>query len=56
MGEALLSACFILNRIPFKDKTKTPYELWNGNAPNLNYFKVWGCLAKVEISESKRKK
>lgn len=26
-GEALLSACFILNSIPFKDHSITPYEL-----------------------------
>jgi len=28
-GEALYSACYILNRIPYKDCDKTPYELWN---------------------------
>jgi hypothetical protein len=25
-------------------------------SPRLNYFRVWGCLAKVKISEPKRKK
>ena len=46
--EALLSACFILNRIPFKGRSHTPYEFWKGKSPQLNYFKVWGCLAKVK--------
>ena len=41
---------------PFKDKNETPYELWKGHTPNLNYFRVWGCLAKVGIPEPKRKK
>ena len=55
-GEALLSSCFILNRIPSKDKDKTPYELWKGHSPSLRFFRVWGCLAKVNIPEPKRKK
>ncbi|KAL0560635.1 hypothetical protein IC582_001044 [Cucumis melo] len=38
--EAVLSACFILNRIPHKRLDKTPYELWKGHAPNLSYLKV----------------
>ena len=31
--EAMLLACFILNRIPLKDCNTTPYELWKGRAP-----------------------
>ena len=46
-GEAILSACHVLNRVPHKRIRKTPYELWEGRTPNLGYFKVWGCLAKV---------
>ena len=55
-GEALLAACYILNRIPFKDNPKTPFELWNGRIPRLDYLKVWGCLAKVGIPKPKRRK
>lgn len=55
-GEALLSSCFILNRIPTNDSGKTPYELWKGRTPNLDFLKVWGCLAKVNIPESKNRK
>ncbi|KAL0418531.1 UNVERIFIED_CONTAM: Retrovirus-related Pol polyprotein from transposon TNT 1-94 [Sesamum radiatum] len=32
-GEAILSANHILNKIPQKDKTETPYELWKENEP-----------------------
>ena len=53
--KAFLSFCFILNRIPIKDSGKTPYEFWKGRAPNLNFVKVWGCLAKVNIPEPKKK-
>ncbi|KAA0053505.1 ty1-copia retrotransposon protein [Cucumis melo var. makuwa] len=52
--EAVLSACFILNRIPHKRLDKTPYELWKGHAPNLSYLKVWGCLAKVPFPALKK--
>ncbi|KAA0068137.1 ty1-copia retrotransposon protein [Cucumis melo var. makuwa] len=48
--EAVLSACFVFNRIPHKRVDKTLYELWKGHAPNLSYLKVWGCLAKVPFS------
>ncbi|KAL0547016.1 hypothetical protein IC582_016937 [Cucumis melo] len=53
-GEAVLSACFILIRIPHKRLDKTPYELWKGHAPNLSYLKVWGCLAKVPFPALKK--
>ena len=50
-GEAILFAYHLLNRIPLKKSYKTSYELQNGYKPNLSYLKVWGCLAKVEISD-----
>ncbi|KAJ9680257.1 hypothetical protein PVL29_019539 [Vitis rotundifolia] len=53
-GEAILSACHIQNRIPYKKTGKTPYELWKGYAPNIAYLKVWGCLAKFFLPEPKK--
>ncbi|KAL0413818.1 UNVERIFIED_CONTAM: Retrovirus-related Pol polyprotein from transposon TNT 1-94 [Sesamum radiatum] len=29
-GEAVLSACYVLNRVPHKKLDKTPHELWKG--------------------------
>ena len=52
--EAILSACQIQNRIPYKKIGKTFYELWKGYAPNIAYLKVWGCLAKVLLPEPKK--
>jgi len=52
-GEAILIACFILNRIPHKKLDQTPYELWKGYVPSLSYLKVWGCLAKVVLPNHK---
>ena len=53
-GEAVLYACYILNRVPYKQLDKTPYELWKGFGPNLKFLKVWGCLAKMGLPDYKR--
>ena len=55
-GEAILTACYVLNRVLTKSKDKTPYELWTSRAPNLSYLKVWGCLAKVKVPSFKTSK
>jgi hypothetical protein len=55
-GEALLTACHVLNRVPNKNKDKTPYEEWVGRKPSLSYLRTWGCLAKVNIPIPKKRK
>ena len=47
--EALKTATHILNRVPSKAIAKTPFELWTGRKPNLNYMHVWGCPAEAKI-------
>jgi hypothetical protein len=55
-GEAILSANYILNKLPQKKLDKTPYELWKGRTPSYQFLKVWGCLAKVVVPISKKVK
>ena len=55
-GEALLTSCHVLNRVPNKDKEKTPYEEWSGRKPSLSYLRTWGCLAKVNVPIPKKRK
>ena len=55
-GEALLSSCFILNRVPQRDSDITPYKCCKGRTRNIQFFMVWGCLAKLLISEPKKRK
>ena len=55
-GEVMLTTCYILNRVPNKRNSITPYELWNKKKPNLSYFKVWGCRAIVRVPEPKKRK
>ena len=41
-GEAINIACHTVNRVYFKPGTKkTPYELWKGRKPNVNYFRIF---------------
>ena len=54
-GEAMLTACYLLNRVPNKRNRITPYELWTKKKPNLNYLRVWGCRAVVRLPDPKLK-
>ena len=47
--EALKTVIHILNRVPSKSVPKTPYELWTGKEPSLNYLRVWGCPAEAKV-------
>jgi hypothetical protein len=47
--EALKIVTDIINCVPSKSVPKTPYELWTGMKPNINYFHVWGCPAEAKI-------
>ncbi|GJS72903.1 zinc finger, CCHC-type containing protein [Tanacetum coccineum] len=54
-GESMLTACYLLNRVPNKRNKTTPYELWYKKRPNLLFLRVWGCRAVVRLSDPKRK-
>nr|GFB14280.1 zinc finger, CCHC-type [Tanacetum cinerariifolium] len=40
-GEAMLTACYLLNRVHNKRNKTTPYELWYKKRPNLSFLRVW---------------
>lgn len=44
-GYALEMTIYILNRVPTKSVSLTPFELWNGWKPSLQHLHVWGCPA-----------
>ena len=46
-GDALLTATYILNRVPSKSIQSTPYELWTGRKPELGNMRPWGSAAYV---------
>ena len=53
-GEAILTTNQILNAMPHSKTNVIPFEKWKGRKPNLKYFKVWRCLAKVQVPIPKR--
>nr|ABA96132.1 retrotransposon protein, putative, Ty1-copia subclass [Oryza sativa Japonica Group] len=55
-GEAVLTACHVLNKIPMKHKEVTPFEEWERKKLNLSYLRTWGCLAKVNVPIDKKRK
>jgi hypothetical protein len=55
-GEAILTACHVLNRVPMKNKEVTPFEEWKKKRITLSYLRTWGCLAKVSVPITKKRK
>ena len=55
-GEAILSANYLLNKVPKRKVEKTPYELWRGRQSSYKYLRVWGYLAKVVVPPPKKVK
>ncbi|GKA41299.1 zinc finger, CCHC-type containing protein [Tanacetum coccineum] len=53
--EAMLTSCFLLNKIPNKRNMITPYELWTKRKPNLDSLKVLGCRAVLRLLDPKLK-
>jgi hypothetical protein len=51
-----LTSCHVLNRVPMKNKKKTPYEEWIGRKSLLSYLRTWGCLTKSNMSINKKRK
>ena len=55
-GEALKTTTYILNQVPIKSVSKTPYELWSQKKPSLRHFHVWGCKVEVRPYNPQTKK
>ena len=55
-GEDILTACHVLNRVPTKNKEITPFEEWEKKRLTLSYLRTWGCLAKVSVPITKKRK
>jgi hypothetical protein len=55
-GEAILIACFTLNRVSSANGEISPYEGWKGRKPSLVFLRAWSCLAKVNVHACKKRK
>ena len=56
VGETLLTASHVLNRVPNRNKEQTPYEIWIERKSSLSYLHTWGCMAKVNVPINKKHK
>ena len=55
-GEALRTAMYILNRVPSKSVSSTPFELWTSRKPSLRHLHIWGCPAEIRVFNPHEKK
>jgi hypothetical protein len=55
-GEAILTACHVLNRVSTKNKEIIPFEEWEKKRLDLSYMRTWDCLAKVNVPINKKHK
>ena len=47
-GEAMNTACYIINRVYLRPGTiMTPYEIWKGRKPTVQYFHVFGSTCYI---------
>ncbi|KAL1234498.1 Retrovirus-related Pol polyprotein from transposon RE2 [Trichinella spiralis] len=55
-GEPVCTAAFLQNRLPSRSISKTPFELWTGNKPNVSHIRIFGSKAYCYIPKQKRRK
>ena len=54
LGEALMTATYLQNRLSSKISNKSPYEHWNNCEANLPHIKVFGCKTCAFVNRHKR--
>lgn len=55
-AEAAATACFIRNRSPVAGGTKTPWEMFTGQTPDVSILRVFGSTAYAHIPKERRRK
>ena len=54
--KTLKTVVYILNRVPTKAVSKTPFESFKGWKPSLRHIRVWGCSSEVRIYNPQERK
>lgn len=55
-AEAITTAAYVANRIPFKSSKKSPEEIWTNNKQDISNLRIFGCRAMAHIPKEKRSK
>ncbi|KAI0995141.1 hypothetical protein K3495_g13040 [Podosphaera aphanis] len=48
---AVVTACYLRNRLPLRQDNLTSFEAMNGCSPGLSHLKVWGCICYALIDD-----
>ena len=51
-GYTLMTTIYLLNRVPMKAISTTPYEVLTSKKSLISYLKIWGCPAYVKSTIS----
>lgn len=55
-GEAVSTACYVMNRSPTGKLNKVPEAIWCGHTPSVKHFRVFDCVCFRHVADQKRKK
>jgi transposase InsO family protein len=55
-GEAVTTACYVLNKCPTKRLDKVPEAIWTGSTPSVQHLRVFGSLCYKHIPDQRRRK
>lgn len=56
-AEDVRHSVHIINKLPTRALTgKTPYEVWTGNKPSVEFVRVFGCVAHMKVPGQQTKK
>ena len=52
----MVTAAYLLNRMPVRNNTLCPEEIWSNKKPNLKHIRIFNCKAMVHVPKEKRLK
>lgn len=55
-AEAVVTAAYIINRLPTKNTLQSPEEIWSSRKADLQHIRVFGCRAMAHVPKEQRTK
>lgn len=55
-AEAIVTVCYIKNRVIHSFVNDISESIWTGNKPSVKHLKIYGCLAYAHITKQDRHK
>lgn len=54
LGYAIQTIFYVLNDVPTKATSETPYELLHGRKPFVKHLRIWGCPTHVLDKDARK--